>query len=194
MKKTLTMLATCFSIVANAATINWGATSLYYGTNKTTGNDTVGYLVYLGEFDKPEDVSYASIDMEALVSQQKNYSAVADYKAPGTTTASKGKINKSVGSTALLNNIGDAIVDGSTYFGTVYVYTSGDETFCLTGGTHLYDTAHYDVAASEEFSWQTDAVPSNSDSSSQGWKAVPEPSVAIMGLLGLGMLLKRRKA
>ena len=191
MKKLAFIFLACMTVAANSATINWGAGSaIYYGTTKVKTAVT-GYLLYLGT-----DNSYGAVDFDALSKDGAAYSMVASSKSSASTTS---KVAGSV--------IGDAsgkygnkgpVVDGSSFFGTVYLYTDATGTYYNLGATHKFDTndTSYDPTL-ETFSWQTDVIASNASTSAQGWKAVtpvPEPATGALALAGIALLFKRRKA
>lgn len=187
MKNTLIALFASLAAYTQASTINWGADSaVYFGTEKVKGGVTA-YLVNLGSSD-----SWDAIDIAAI---NDDYEAVVDVKTSAATTS------KVVGKTVVTPGEvvgGSTLVDGSTYFGQILFYKSGDETFYNVGPSYLFDTTTtnpdiYDGTL-ETFNWRTTTVGSNSDKAAQGWTAVPEPSTAALALAGLALLLKRRRA
>ena len=194
MKKILIAMLAALAASSQATTINWGADSaVYFGTDKVKGG-VKAYLVNLGT-----SASWSGIKIEDIWTQDESedsdFKRVVDTKASAATTSKVvGKVVVEPGETVG----GSTLTDGSTYFGQILFYTSGETTYYNLGPSYLFDTTTTDTdiydGTLETFSWRTTTVASNSDTAAQGWTAVPEPSVALMGLLGLGMLLKRRKA
>ena len=187
MKKILIAMLASLAAYTQASTINWGADSaIYFGTEKVKGGVTA-YLVNLGTSDSWSAIDIASINDE--------YTAVVDVKTSAATTSKV--VGKKVVEPGEVVG-GSKLVDGSTYFGQILFYKSGDETFYNIGPSYLFDTTITDPdiydGTLETFNWRTTTVGSNSDKVAQGWVAVPEPSTAMLALAGLALLIKRRRA
>jgi len=192
MKKEIILALTLLASASFGSTINWGInTKSFFGT-ESLGKNAIGYLVYLGT---GENATWKKTETD--------YKAIAE----GTSTSYTDKKTSSLGKITGIKILADGeavypgstknVSDGESVFGIMIAYTSGDDTYYNLGETFTFDTsdtAHYEAVPGDTFTWSHAGPASNSDTAAQGWKAVPEPSVALMGLLGLGMLLKRRKA
>ena len=194
MKKFITLIAITAATIAQAASFQWGTGTVkvsFDGTAFTSaGSSVTGYLVYLGtSTDTTLDTSAGTIAGATSV----------DSKAPTTTglAANKGKIVNTYndgdnGNVAVGNTFGMFIkftdssgVDWYNFSDTVAVMST-DAT-----GAYEAKSFAFNFDSKSEINVKSGAAPT----AGGGWyAAVPEPSVAFMGLLGIGMLIRRRKA
>ena len=194
--KKIALLAAFFAALtsAPAAQISWGTTgAMFNGTEQmktATGYTTKAYLLYLGDSSATWE-SYG-FDINTFVAE-KDSVAISEKTstAPGMINANSGNYVVSVGDT--IKNSTATLADGGSNFGIVFISSGtawGDEKehyFLGEVGTFSTSSANY-TAATESFKLAP-SIPSGST-----WQAVPEPSVAIMGLIGIGMLIRRRRA
>ena len=187
MKKILTFaLAVGFAGMASAVTMQWQAKNIKFdGTqfNKTTGETVTGYLIALDSFA----TSY-TVD--------KNF----DATSIGTVVDSK------TGATAVGTVSNRWTIDTDTYgngdtFAVLLKYTKGSDTYwnlssalVSMSGMSLDPPANANNTESS-FSFGNSTGAAGVMTKGGGWvAAVPEPGIACMALLGVGMMLKRRRA
>ena len=194
MKKLLSFgMAIALAGVASAVTMQWNANSVAFdGTkfNKTTGATVTGYLVALDAFAASYDVtdSFVVSDIGTQVDTKTGTSAVG--KLQGNWTIDTETYGNGDTFAVLLKYTSAA--DSKTYWnlssGLLAMAAMDDGS-----GDNPPSDAN---AVTATFSFGT-AATEGKLTAGGGWTAaaaVPEPGTAALALLGVGMLLKRRRA
>ena len=189
MKKTLSIFALAALVSsAQAVGFSWSLSAIAFdGSTLKSDTGLTASLVYLGN----AGTLASSYDVATIASTLD----VVDSKS-GTT--SKGAVSNSY-------EFND-VADYTTYNGDVYAillsYTSDNKTYYnLSSATYTVsgiadETSSLDTfkPAASTFSYGTKTEASTLTAGS-GWvAAVPEPGIACMALLGIGMMIKRRRA
>ena len=189
MKKTLILaLAIGFAGMASAVTMQWAATGISFdGTrfNKTTGATVTGYLIALDSFA-------ASYSVDDLFSADKVGTMVDSFT--GTTAVGK------LGTAWEIDT--DNYANGDT-FAVLLKYTGasdGKTYWNLSSGLIALEGFAIDPPADANNKTASFSYGKGTDgtlTAGGGWvaaAAVPEPGIACMALLGIGMMIKRRRA
>jgi hypothetical protein len=178
----------CATISANAATIAWGS------------NGTTARFLINGTEDTSSANRLATGSLVALIYLGDATSFTFDNTLESYSETKTGVSGGTVVATANLTAGGRV---AATYDHTPYTEMNGNYAmlyFDATSWDTITDGTKYGMTtgvqtvnlASEIDNTQTAYLTSNT--AMTGTIAVPEPSVALMGLLGIGMLLKRRRA
>jgi len=181
MKKTVLLLFLALTLPSFAASVDWklntGATSNYMVGKD--GEKLTGTAFLLLASDVSDSfTSVSQIEAVALGS-----AAISSGVNTTTQTATSSKLTAP-----------------TEYTFAVLIYDSSAKSFYEAAATKKQaaynlgaDTDHYGTATQISFT-AANVYASAQTRNTQSWTSVPEPSVALMGLLGLGMLLKRRRA
>ena len=189
MKKLLSLgMAVVLASAASAVTMNWSSASAikFDGSNLKSDATVTGYLIALDAFATSYDVteSFSFTDVGTKVDEKNKTSAMSKISKDWEIDTD----NYGNGDTfaVLLKYTG--ATDGKTYWNL----SSGLVT--LTGMA-LDPPADADNTSST-FSFGT-AATEGKLTAGGGWTAaaaVPEPGTAALALLGIGMLIRRRRA
>ncbi|MBR1835731.1 MAG: PEP-CTERM sorting domain-containing protein [Kiritimatiellae bacterium] len=186
MKKILSFTAIlAFVGAASAASLNWTITNVYQSNDSTT--KAQGYSAYL-----------------FITEQAKDYGAqVTTVEDITTLITSKGNLEPYIAAGPQLTGATGGITAAST--GYYNAFDAGDS---LTAFAVIFDAAtyaeasHFIVTGEKSASWTSSAGAKTlgfgsmaaATSTNPSWTAVPEPATAALALLGLGLMIKRRKA
>lgn len=199
MKKfaTLAVLA-ALATSAQAASVLWGfggKVYLYDGKDTVVSTDSSApavdagsylALVYLGQ----NVTSYSLSDItETKVVDQMDYGIATTGKAaaqgkwnPNTSTYNDASMASGASFTVLFFN------GETSSFDYIYAYSGSGKGDAISD--NILTITSGDMAIADGTIYGT----KDTSGTAAGVVAVPEPSVALMGLLGIGMLLKRRRA
>ena len=177
MKKfALLFSAVAFSTVASAASLNWSMNKIV----DENGAAMVGVTAYLFITEQSSDFGAKVTTVDEIKSLITSGGDLSEYIAASGTSNAAGGISGNTG-----------------YYGS---FGAGDS---LTGFAVVFDAAtygeaqHYIVTAEKSASWTS---PTGAKALAFGslqnstWVSVPEPATAALALLGLGLMIKRRKA
>jgi hypothetical protein len=190
MKKFITMMVVALvAVSASAATFAWGTGSTkvsFNGTNITTANGAIGYLVLLTGSSLEASVVEGIMQTPTAISTKANIST-------GLASA-KGRISGSYAS--------DSIANGQNY-GMFITYSDGTDTWYNFSSTVYTVSGLQDATSGLEdavfafdFATQTTVTDGDAVTAGGGWYkavAVPEPASAMLALAGVAMLIRRRK-
>lgn len=196
MKKTFLILALGLALNANAVTFQWSSDAqVSFGESLVSALDPNTYtaqLVYLGTGSNAKwtdvTVTEEGISLGTGTKVDEPISSVA-----GKTGMFASQNSKFSGTT----QHGEA----SGIYSVLLTYKDKDNKswFQISSSTYTVpataDELTTGLASTFSFSSTKNEVSSGSSvTAGNGWyAAVPEPSVAIMGLLGIGMLIRRRR-
>ncbi len=190
MKKAFTLLALLAATTSFGASFGWGTGTVaanFAGTTFSTADYNVtAYLVYL---DSGSTSDLWTVDGDSITVASSVMTAT-----PTITGAArnKGKIN---------DTYEGSLANGQVY-GMFIAYNDGEKQWYNFSST-TYTVSGYADATSTlsdavfEFNFSSSAeVKSGEVSAGGGWQTVvvPEPATAALALLGIGMLIRRRKA
>ncbi len=208
MKTKLTAIALllAFCLKAQAVTISWsatGTTEALYGLTAntpmttTSPSETASLVMYYFDYaDYDAIIALGKVKASDLVDGDGNPYAVAT--AAGQTSTSAGAAGR-----IKLSSTNDKYTDaGNSFFARAYATFDGQEYFIdLFGGKGSEGVwtmaSSGDSRVTERFAWESQTyggAKATSVGAKNAWVAVPEPTTAALALLGLGMLLKRRRA
>lgn len=182
MKKLLTiLLAVGLGGVASAASVDWSVASKSFTTSDGTSQRAKDYLVcvFLQSDYEAVSTALASGDGAAVSSAIATGSYVKSQELTGNNGSTGGTFTTSEASGTMLTLFTVAFDAKTIAEASYYVISSSAQSQAYEAPSTPSKTADY--SSSSYSSWTK-------------MEAVPEPSVALMGLLGIGMLLKRRKA
>ena len=192
MKKLLAFAFAAIAVQAQAATINWGLGADVYlmkaGEDYTTAQvayestlevNSAAYLalVYIGQGEDSFDISDITEDSVVATSAyaiDTDNSSYCDWDPAVTTTQ--------VAATKY--------ADGASFAVVWYDGTKFDYVYSIDDGSAFNET----TTIADMTRGSADVMPAATTQGYGGVVAVPEPATAALALLGLGMLLKRRKA
>ena len=182
MKKIVTlMMALALCATANAASVDWGVSRKSFMTSDGTSNQAENYYVAVFLYESLSDVNTALSTLGTAA--ESSITALSQLEVSNGVTNNRGAAE------------GSFTTDKAS--GTEFKWFT-----VVFDAKKIEDASNYLVSsASLSNAYVAPDNPANIgtfDSSSyanSSWTPiVPEPSVALMGLLGLGMLLKRRRA
>ena len=202
MKKTFLALAMmAVASFASAASLTWGYGDAYLYVAKASDSkavqassfsdaisaDAAFVLVYLGQSATLDISKVTASDVVASIAYGSTNDGWDDYASTASTSFVVDPDVYSVG-----DHFAVAFFDGSKY-SSIFTVTDYDEG--TIGGTLANVVTITDTTPTASFAvYGSDGAPKDSYGIGMAGVSVPEPSVALLGLLGIGMLIKRRRA
>ena len=180
MKKLLLTLAAIAACgMASASTVLWTVEAKAFGTSDGSAERAENYFVTVFLYSDYADV------MDAVATLGT---------APESSIETINGLAQSTGKTAKTGKAAGSFTSSEPSITTVQLFSIAWDAASIADATHYNLSSQVSSDAYSAPDNPTNVGSFGSSSYSGGWKTIPEPSVALMGLLGLGMLLKRRRA
>ena len=195
MKKLAFIALLCAAVASHGATIQWAVGAKLYGVD-SEGTSTLAYTEANGWNEDFKNASfvlvYLGVNADATTADNVSSSMIVTSASLTDLVVTSGKAAQ-IGNASKLQawDVNDVV--GATY----QVFFSLDGKISdIYASDSLSSPAKNVAVVSKDAAgaYSANTLYAAGSGSSAAYVSVPEPSVALMGLLGLGMLLKRRKA
>ena len=183
MKRIVSLAVVLLCGIASASTVNWSLAGKSFSTSDGTNERAKGYYVTVFLYSDYSDVMSAVSSLKDPPTEEQ-VNAISTYVKGSATTAASGAAS------------GDFALSDTTYpsITTVDLFMIAWDSTAISGAKNYLVSEKVQSDAYSGTDNPTNMGSFTSASYTKSWTPIPEPSVALMGLLGLGMLLKRRRA
>ena len=167
---------------ANAVAFKWTSDSIKFGTT-AVGAGATGYLVYIGN----NTLNSTGYKFDDIVAMDDVVNAKTKLSKMNVTAANVDTLNNPVGNYVMYLTYTSGTDTFFNVSSTTYTLTQSAVTALLNEGTDLPEAKFSGIASTINAKGTAGTI-------GGGWYAVPEPGTAALALLGIGMLIRRRRA